>query len=266
MKIRNIFLFLLISSIFNAQSSTFIYEMQYKSNDKNDLTKIEKYYLDVVEKKSIFRSEKDRISDSLIEKTGFGLGSKMTLNNQFYVQKNLIKKSVIKNIIFPPLHDRYFIKITDELKWELLPDKVNIDELECQKATVNYAGRKWIAWFTESIPIQDGPYIFNGLPGLIVKISDENFDYIFNLVKVVNLDNMFPPMIGKEINWETYKNLQLNYYNNPFAEVKARNIKTQVADPSGNIITMNFKNITNNIQKQLKENNNPIEIDQKINY
>jgi GLPGLI family protein len=27
--------------------------------------------------------------------------------------------------------------------------------------------------FTTEIPIQDGPYVFKGLPGFIVKISDE---------------------------------------------------------------------------------------------
>lgn len=43
-----------------------------------------------------------------------------------------------------------------------------------QKATCDFAGRKWIAWFTTEIPIQDGPYKFYGLPCAYCEIRRPN--------------------------------------------------------------------------------------------
>ena len=43
----------------------------------------------------------------------------------------------------------------------------------CQKATLNYCGRHWEAWFTKEVPLNKGPYFFDGLPGLIIYINDQ---------------------------------------------------------------------------------------------
>ena len=66
-------------------------------------------------------------------------------------------------------------------KWSVNQEEKTIMGYHCQKATTNYLGRKWIAWFTQDIPVMDGPYKFSGLPGLIVKIEDSKGDYIFDL-------------------------------------------------------------------------------------
>jgi len=50
-----------------------------------------------------------------------------------------------------------------------------------QKATTSFAGRQYIAWFTPEIPVPDGPYKFNGLPGLIIEIADLKDHYHFKL-------------------------------------------------------------------------------------
>ncbi len=55
---------------------------------------------------------------------------------------------------------------------------------EAQKATTEFAGRKWTAWFTEELPFQDGPYKFRGLPGLIVKLEDATQSHVFELKAV----------------------------------------------------------------------------------
>jgi GLPGLI family protein len=55
-----------------------------------------------------------------------------------------------------------------------------------QKAITDFAGRKWIAWFTADIPIPDGPYKFYGLPGLILKLEDTTGSHKFNLTGIKN--------------------------------------------------------------------------------
>ena len=41
-----------------------------------------------------------------------------------------------------------------------------------------------MAWFAPDLPYSDGPYKFNGLPGLIVKISDTRNQFIFEMKSV----------------------------------------------------------------------------------
>lgn len=52
----------------------------------------------------------------------------------------------------------------------------------CRKATCHYRGRDYEAWYAEELPIPYGPFVFHGLPGLIVELSDTNKEYNFFLV------------------------------------------------------------------------------------
>lgn len=59
------------------------------------------------------------------------------------------------------------------MQWEFAADSTRtILGFECQMATVEFAGRKYSAWFTTELPLPYGPYKFGGLPGLILKIED----------------------------------------------------------------------------------------------
>ncbi|WP_297063293.1 GLPGLI family protein, partial [uncultured Duncaniella sp.] len=45
-------------------------------------------------------------------------------------------------------------------------------------------GRNWTAWYTEEIPITDGPWKFGGLPGLILKVEDDKKEHIMEALQV----------------------------------------------------------------------------------
>lgn len=79
-------------------------------------------------------------------------------------------------------------------KWDVLEEVSTIAGFECQKATTNYGGRIWTAYFTHEIPISDGPYKFCGLPGLIVQIEDETGGWSFSLSGIQK--NKFPVSIN----------------------------------------------------------------------
>jgi hypothetical protein len=70
------------------------------------------------------------------------------------------------------------------MNWKILPETAVIGSYKTQKAETEFAGRKWSAWFTQDIPLQEGPYKFSGLPGLIVKAEDADGHYEFNLKEV----------------------------------------------------------------------------------
>ncbi len=53
---------------------------------------------------------------------------------------------------------------------------------DCRKATVEFAGRIYTAWFTPEIPLPFGPYKFGGLPGLILKVEDAEQQFVWEAV------------------------------------------------------------------------------------
>ena len=72
----------------------------------------------------------------------------------------------------------------DLFNWQLQGDTATISGYKTQKATCDFGGRSWVAWFSPEIPYSDGPYKFNGLPGLIVKIGDTREHYVFELISI----------------------------------------------------------------------------------
>lgn len=70
--------------------------------------------------------------------------------------------------------------------WKLINESKIINTINCKRAEVTFKGRNWIAWYSPEIPLPYGPYKFSGLPGLIVKITDDKGDYDFELVKSVS--------------------------------------------------------------------------------
>lgn len=63
--------------------------------------------------------------------------------------------------------------------WALEEDTLTVCGYPCMKATCEYGGRKWTAWFTEEIPASFGPWKFSGLPGLILKVADSEGVHTF---------------------------------------------------------------------------------------
>lgn len=81
----------------------------------------------------------------------------------------------------------YYIKENIPLiKWELLNDKKNILNIECNLAKAHFRGRTYFAWYASSIPNNLGPGKLNGLPGLILEAYDDLKVVIYK-VKSINI-------------------------------------------------------------------------------
>jgi len=68
--------------------------------------------------------------------------------------------------------------------WQLTNETATLYGYKVQKATTEFGGRKWIAWFAPELPFRDGPYKFNGLPGLIVKVNDSRNHYVYEFISI----------------------------------------------------------------------------------
>lgn len=69
-------------------------------------------------------------------------------------------------------------------KWSITKEKRKISNFTCTKALLNFRGRSYIAWFANDIPIQNGPWKFCGLPGLIIKINDNKDIFTYELTGI----------------------------------------------------------------------------------
>jgi len=100
-----------------------------------------------------------------------------------FVLKDFKKKTLL-------LSDNIVVKtylISDTLlnfKWSITKEKRKISNFTCTKALLNFRGRSYIAWFANDIPIQNGPWKFCGLPGLIIKINDDKNIFTYELTGI----------------------------------------------------------------------------------
>jgi len=80
-----------------------------------------------------------------------------------------------------PLPDETLVVKEDSFqwKWKLHQETKEIGGFICQKATIKFRGRNYIAWFTNKIPVPYGPWKFQGLSGLILEVYDT--DNIFHI-------------------------------------------------------------------------------------
>jgi GLPGLI family protein len=98
-------------------------------------------------------------------------------------------------MIFTDYADHKFYKVEQPLQmnWKLDTQKDTVIlGYTCQRAFLSYCGRDYIAWYTPQIPVADGPYKFNGLPGLILKVGDTKNQHCFTLTSIKKLDYIRP--------------------------------------------------------------------------
>lgn len=164
--------------------------------------------------------------------------------------------------------DRFKIIQHITFNWHIETETALIQGKKCQLATVEYKGRNYNAWFTNEIPISEGPYKFGGLPGLIVKIEDTKKQHIWELKGIekfrhikLNLSAYIP------VTETQYKKAVEDYIRDPMnrmRELKRRYGITSFTSTSPDGTSYSDaeyeKMKTKKIQENFKENNNSIEL------
>ena len=80
-------------------------------------------------------------------------------------------------------------------KWELQSGDSIVIGHHCSAALLHHKGRSYLAWYAEDIPVNAGPYVFDGLPGLILKISSLDGDYQW---EATGIEGINAPIVEKE--------------------------------------------------------------------
>ncbi len=88
-----------------------------------------------------------------------------------------------------------------DIKWSLSADTMTIAGLLCRRASGELYGKRWTAWYAESIPSSAGPWKLRGLPGLIVKAEDADGIHRFLLYETKNVSEEIS-QIGTDPNYQ----------------------------------------------------------------
>lgn len=117
--------------------------------------------------------------------------------------------------------------------WQMTQESSVILGFQCQKATCRFRGRNYEAWFTMQVPLNNGPWKFRDLPGLILKVSDEKGDFIFTAKQVSRLKEAMQIVKYDLGGYDKVTRKEANafvkrYLNNPYRVSKAASVGTGV--------------------------------------
>ncbi|AZA82332.1 hypothetical protein C1637_09010 [Chryseobacterium lactis] len=270
---KNLLFILLGTVLFFPQNNRFIYEMKYKKDSTSKQITRENYYLDVTKEDIAYYNRLNYINDSIFSVTGQYIPGRLT---SFLVKKN--NSDVYQNYEY--IGDVNFYKIPEEARqqWNITDSIKVSNNFRLQKATAQFGGRNWIAWFTKDIPMPYGPYKFSGLPGLIMELYDTKKNYYFNVIKSEkipddykrnSLNNYIPraiPVTQKELS-----KLRLDLYSNPFkyafnGALTIPEGKKLLLDDGTVLSKEELKPSEARERKKIKSFNNPIELDKAVKY
>jgi len=107
--------------------------------------------------------------------------------------------------------------IDEELRdfdWDITGEVVEIGGYSCRQAsTTNGNGHAVRVWFTEDIPIPDGPSVYHGLPGLILKVDVGNTEMTATTIRMRDNVKIDEPIIGKKASREMVDSISNAYRN-----------------------------------------------------
>ncbi len=285
---KNLLLGLLtvFSIAINAQESAnrFFYELTYAPN-KDSLQKKVKTMtiLDITKDKSTYKDYLMVSQDSILkieveamQKSGTYKDLSKSIKQPKFAHK-VYKMYPAMDIIYSEqiLQDQVSYKDNIALNWKIDSEKKKIGEYDTQKATLDFGGRKWTAWFSTDLPFQDGPYKFYGLPGLIVQIGDDEGSYTWKLEGNKKVDNYeeesysekLQKQFGQgnkklEVSKERFETLYDAYKKDPFGSIRSHlsQIPATAKMPDGTSVAQMLKDQEAQLKKFLNENSNSIEI------
>lgn len=262
-----LFISLLFTNYFNCQNHRFFYNFEYKI-DTVDTTAKDLLVLIVTDSENLFLSNKFVETDSI---NNINRSEKIYRYPQYSNVLQFSKENKTFTTYKKLDLDYYKYQFKTQLNWRIESEKKEILGFPVQKATTKYGGRNWTAWFSPEIQLSYGPYVFYGLPGLILEVYDDNNNFHYSLVKNLNtlshnfnLESVFEQKPIK-IEAKDWKTAQLNYYNNPLYIYKT--IGWTIYNKKGERYTpKDYRELETQIKENMKKYNNPIELNEKINF
>ena len=81
-------------------------------------------------------------------------------------------------------YNYYYEQELPAIDWQMQNADSVVCGYSCSKAVGEWRGRRWTVWYSMDIPIDDGPWKLQGLPGLILHAEDAQGDFFFTCVGI----------------------------------------------------------------------------------
>lgn len=91
--------------------------------------------------------------------------------------------------------------------WKITEETKVIAGYKCQKATSEFLGYPFMAWFTKDLPKNVGPDKFNSLPGTILSAGTDKYEYTATSVTITNEKTVIDKPVFKD---KTYTMTEVN--------------------------------------------------------
>jgi GLPGLI family protein len=113
---------------------------------------------------------------------------------------------------------KFLIPDTAVCEWQITKTQKTIAGYKCQLAQSYYKGRYWNVWFTNEIPVSDGPWKLRGLPGLVLEAIDSTQQISFSFMSLSYQRKEIKRAEEQEkITRKEYKRLLQAYADDPLA-------------------------------------------------
>lgn len=174
-----------------------VYDFTHQKDSTNTASKITTPFVLLFNTlgQSVYYSRPQHTIDSIMNQTTSGAKA-LTADEQQLISGS-VKKVSSSEVFYFAGNGSQFTKLVKwitgdvalqgdvpNFSWKLTDTTEQILNLKCFKARGFWKGRNYVAWFAPSIPTKAGPWKANGLPGLIIKMSDTKGEVSWELVKL----------------------------------------------------------------------------------
>ena len=171
----------------------FFYKVSFvKDTTRRDKETQAQCVLEIGQRGSCFKDFYEYAADSVNDAVARKKGTAMEIFSKAYdyVKKTQWRTPVLKGYPSGQDYHQYGDPIVGSYEygcpspsfdWQIGEETKEIMGYTCRKATCHHSGRDYTAWYAEDIALSDGPYIFRGLPGLIMAIASDDGEYAFEL-------------------------------------------------------------------------------------
>lgn len=124
------------------------------------------------------------------------------------IYKNLKTKEMqIKYVVLTESNPCIILEPLPNINWKIMKDSREISGIKATLAICSFGGRDYQAWFAQSIPTQQGPFYFTGLPGLILEMTsiDKKVNIAFKSIQSIKEKIKIAPLT------KTFNYLQITH-------------------------------------------------------
>lgn len=228
--------------------------VQYDMEALTDLSKPdqpvrETMRLDIGRRTSRFYSYTAAVRDSVLKADMDNGASTETISQHAKQYKSVWSEQTFKG--YPEGHVTTLDEIAGDIsrlrceeeeekpEWKLSTDTLTLLGYRCTRATTQFKGRQWTAWFTPDIPVSEGPWKLCGLPGMILKAEDAEGHYRFEANGIEQCRNAAPIIFGgkdyESVNRKQYAKVHERFFADPMGFITGcmPNVKITIKDEHG---------------------------------